>query len=208
MKIGIIGSGNVARKIAALCARAGHQVRLSQRQGSEGASQEEMAPGTFAQAAEHGEVVILAIPYSACESVLPTIRGPLGDKIVIDASNPLGPDWSPLPLGPDNSAGEAIARLLPESRVVKAFNTVFADSMTVAGLQRGAMRAAGFLCGDVAEANARVAELLDSLGFAPIDAGPMLAARYLEAMAHLNIQLAVGMGGGTNAVFLYDRGRA
>jgi hypothetical protein len=45
-----------------------------------------------------------------------------------------------------------------------------------------------------------------SLGFAPVDAGPLRSARYLEAIAHLNIQIAVGQGGGTDAAFVYDRG--
>ncbi|HEX5748820.1 MAG TPA: NAD(P)-binding domain-containing protein [Archangium sp.] len=195
MKIGILGSGNVAKKTAALFIRAGHGVLLGER-------------GTFSQAAEYGEAVLIALPYLACKEVLPALRPALAGKIVIDATNPLNPDWSPVLLGEENSAGEEIARLLPESRVVKAFNTVFADSMFPEKLNRGGLPAAGFLCGNSADANTTVARLLQELGFAPIDAGPLRCARYLEAMAHLNIQLAVGMSGGTDAVFLYHQNKA
>jgi hypothetical protein len=54
-------------------------------------------------------------------------------------------------------------------------------------------------------ANAKVATYAAKLGFAPLDAGLLLCSRYFEAMAHLNVQLAIGMGGGTNAAFLYDQ---
>jgi hypothetical protein len=207
MKIGILGSGSVGQKLASLFRTAGHDVLLGAREAGD-ASGQSVRRGSFAQVAEHGDVVIVAIPYQACAQVLPALRDALAGKIVVDATNPLNADWSPLLLGEENSAGEQLARLLPASRVVKAFNTVFADSMVPERLDRGGKRAASFLCSDHAEASRTIADLARQVGFAPVDAGPLRCARYLEAMAHLNIQIAVGMKGGTNAVFLYDQGPA
>jgi len=62
-----------------------------------------------------------------------------------------------------------------------------------------------FVAGDDAEARQQVSSLARSMGFAPIETGPLSTARYLEAMAHLNIAIAVGQSGGTDAAFLYDQ---
>lgn len=206
MKIGILGSGSVGQRLASLFRAAGHDVLLGAREASDAAGP---APrGSFAQVAAHGDVVIVAIPYLACEQVLPPLGAALAGKVVVDATNPLNADWSPLLLGEESSAGEQLARLLPDARIVKAFNTVFADSMVPDRLDRGGKQATAFVCGDHPDANRTIADLARQVGFAPVDAGPLRCARYLEAMAHLNIQIAVGMKGGTNAVFLYDQAPA
>jgi 8-hydroxy-5-deazaflavin:NADPH oxidoreductase len=208
MKIGILGSGNVGQKLSSLFHGAGHEVLIGTREAGAAPGNPAVRHGSFAQAAEHGEVVIIAIPYVACEAVLPPLKSSLKGKVVVDATNPLNNDWSPLLLGEQSSAGEQIARLVPDSRVVKAFNTVFADSMTPERLNRGGMKASAFLCGNHPEANDTVAKLAQQAGFAPVNAGSLSCARYLEAMAHLNIQIATKMGGGTNAVFLYHQAAA
>jgi hypothetical protein len=118
---------------------------------------------------------------------------------------PLFAQWSPLLLGQDNSAGEEIQRLLPGARVVKAFNTVFADVMTSDRLSRDGQRATTFIAGDDERADDEAAALARSVGFAAVKVGPLSASRYLEAMAHLNIGIAVGQKGGTNAAFLYHQ---
>lgn len=206
MKIAILGNGNVGRRLGALFTTAGHEVVFAVR-GAIGAvavgGPSQATPGDAAAAAE---LLVLALPFLACEEALPPLRAALQGKIVVDATNPLQADWSPLPLGADTSGAERIAALVPGARVVKAFNTIFADVMTREGLVRGGGRVTAFLCGDDDDARARVAALAEQAGCAPVDAGPLRCARYLEAMAHLNIQLAVGMGGGTGAAFLYDRG--
>jgi predicted dinucleotide-binding enzyme len=137
--------------------------------------------------------------------VLSALADTLASKIVVDGTNPHREDWAPLFLGEQNSAGEQIARWLPRSEVVRGFNTVFAAVMTRDGINRHGRPATFLLCGDVPTANAKVATYAAKLGFAPLDAGPLLCSRYFEAMAHLNVQLAIGMDGGTNAAFLYDQ---
>lgn len=196
MKVGILGAGNVGGNIGKLCKDAGLDVVIGSRSGDV----------SLAAAAEHGEIVIVAVHYHVAESVLSNLTDQLTGKIVVDATNPLNDDWSPLLLGEETSAGEEMAKLLPESSVVKAFNTVFADIMTADGLSRSNIPATTFVAGDAKEAVAQVADLALTIGFHPEKLHKLSAARHLEALAHLNIQLAVGEGGGTNAAILYHRG--
>ncbi|MEO1603425.1 MAG: NADP oxidoreductase, partial [Pseudomonadota bacterium] len=151
------------------------------------------------------EVIILAIPFFAAEDVLPTLAEQIADRIVIDATNPLNDDWSPRLLGQENSAAEEIARLLPDAKLVKAFNTIFADIMSESGFDRHGQKATLFIAGDDEVAVATVAGLASDMGLLPVRTGALTTARYLEAMAHLNIAIAVGQSGGTNAAFVYHR---
>jgi 8-hydroxy-5-deazaflavin:NADPH oxidoreductase len=206
MKIAIIGGGNLGRRLAALWQGAGHEVRVGVRGGER---PEAIAPPgvvSVEEAVAHGDVVVLALPFAALAVALPPIAAALARKVVVDATNPVRDDWSPLPLGEHNSAGEEAARLLPGARVVKAFNTVFADVLTPARLTRGGLPVTAFVAGDDEHANELVARLAADAGFAPLIVGPLTHARYLEAMAHLNIALAIGRGGGTDAAFVYHRG--
>jgi 8-hydroxy-5-deazaflavin:NADPH oxidoreductase len=202
--IGILGGGNLGGALALLASSAGHDVRIGQREI--GPLANGLDAVALEAAAAHGDVVVIAVPFAACAEVLSPLSQMLAGKIVVDATNPLNTDWSPLLLGQENSAAEEIARMLPASRVVKAFNTVFADAMTPQRLpRRGGQRLTAFVASDDDVAAATVAELAQSMGFAPQSAGVLTNARHLEAMAHLNIAIAVGGGGGTDAGILYDR---
>ncbi len=206
MKIGILGGGNVGGALANLAHAAGHDVRIGQRVAGPLASGWDAV--ALEDAAAHGDIVIIALPYVACAEALPPLAQRLSGKIVVDATNPLNADWSPLLLGQENSAAEEIARLLPASHIVKTFNTVFADVMTPERLLRDSgRRITAFVAADDVDAGNAVAELAQSLGFAPLRVGSLANARYAEAIAHLNIAIAVGGGGGTNAGFLYDQVR-
>jgi 8-hydroxy-5-deazaflavin:NADPH oxidoreductase len=202
MKVAFIGSGSVARALGALLHGAGHEVSFSSRDGAAPAFGRAVS---LDEAATQAEIVILAVPFVATREVLPALAGALAGKLVIDATNPVNADWSPMLLGQENSAGEEVARRLPASRVVKAFNTVFADVMRADRLAAGGRRVTCFVASDDEAATAAVVDLARSIGFAPRAVGPLSMARHLEAMAHLNIQIAVGMKGGTGAAFFYDR---
>lgn len=91
---------------------------------------------------------------------------------------------------------------------MKAFNTVFADVMRPDRLVRASGRVTCFIASDDDAARDAVGALARSAGFAAEPVGPLRSARFLEAVAHLNIQIAVGMKGGTNAAFVYDRAQA
>lgn len=199
MKIAILGFGNVGKQFANLFSKAGYEIIIGLRAVS---NQELPYPfATFKAAAEVADVVAIAIPFTACADVLPELAEVTEGKIVIDSTNPLNTDWSPKLLGQENSAAEEISRLLPEAYVVKAFNTIFADVMNEPVKEGQAITA--FIAGDKDEAKQKVIALAHDIGYVPIDTGLLYTARYLESMAHLNIQIAVGQGGGTNAAFIY-----
>lgn len=199
MKIAILGFGNVGKQFASLFSKAGHEIVIGLR--SVPNQKLPYSFTTFKEAVEVADVVVIAIPFTACADVLPELAEATKGKIVIDSTNPLNADWSPKLLGQENSASEEICRLLSEAYVVKAFNTIFADVMNEP--VRNGQLITAFIAGDNDEAKQKVIALARDIGYAPIDTGPLYTARYLESMAHLNIQIAVGQGGGTNAAFAY-----
>jgi 8-hydroxy-5-deazaflavin:NADPH oxidoreductase len=199
MKIAILGFGNVGKQFANLFSRVGHEVVIGLRSASD--QKVPYPSATFKEAAEQADVVAIAIPFTACADVLPELAEVTKGKIIIDSTNPLNADWSPKLLGQENSASEEISRLLPQAYVVKAFNTIFADVMNTPVREGQAITA--FIAGDNDEAKQKIVALASAIGYAPIDTGSLYTARYLENMAHLNIQIAVGQGGGTNAAFIY-----
>ncbi|HEY9644258.1 MAG TPA: NADPH-dependent F420 reductase [Coleofasciculaceae cyanobacterium] len=199
MKIAILGFGNVGKQFANLFSQAGHEIVIGLRSHPK---QELPYPSTtFKEAAEVADIVAIAIPFTACADVLPELSTVTQGKTIIDSTNPLNADWSPKLLGQENSAAEEISRLLPEAHVIKAFNTIFADVMNEPVRDGQAITA--FIAGDHHEAKQQVIALASDIGYVPVDTGSLYTARYLESMAHLNIQIAVGQGGGTNAAFIY-----
>ena len=207
MKIAFLGGGNFGRNLADLLVTAGHDVVVGVRDRTRAPAGARYSVVSLGQAAAHGDVVVIAVLYPACAEVLPPLAAQLAGKIVVDATNAVGHDWSPLPLPGGRSAAQEIARLIPAAKLVKCFNTVFADLMTPERLDRKGHRVTAFIAGDDSDANATVATVASQAGFAPIVTGALDNARYLEAMAHLNIELAIGRGGGTNAGFIYDQRR-
>ena len=195
MNIAIIGSGNVGRALATSAIRSGHTVTVSSASGD---TAKKLAEETGAKAAasnraaaEGAELVVLAVPYTAMVDVLDDLGPALAGKIVVDATNPLKADYSGLAIEGTSGAEEIQARL-PQSRVVKAFNTQFASRQTdprIAGLNVD-----GFVAGDDEEAKAVVLDLVKGMGFNPIDAGQLAMSRALEAMAFLNISLQIKNG--------------
>ena len=197
MDIAIIGAGNVGKALASSSRRAGHNVTLSSASGSTAAAAARetgvKAAASSREAVDGAGVVIMAVPYGAVRDVLDEVGPLLAGKVVIDATNTLKDDYSGLATeGKATSGAEEMQARVPEARVVKAFNTVFAARQadpTVAGVQLD-----GYVAADDEEAKAVVLELAGSLGFHPIDAGPLAMARYLEAMAFLNISLQLQHG--------------
>ena len=119
---------------------------------------------------------------------LPYIRRFSG-KVVVDVSNRPTPSAD----GPATSIAEELQARLPKTSVVKAFNTVFATRQ--ANPQLGGVTADGFVAADDAKAKQTVLEIVESIGFRPVDAGSLASARTLEGMAWLNMTHA--MSGGT-----------
>jgi hypothetical protein len=193
--IAIIGVGNVGRAIAGRAVRAGHEVNVSART-LEGAAVAAEATGaraaaSSADAVAGADIVILAVPGSALEEIATELGERLAGKVVVDVTNRPTPDLSDLAADPTSPA-ERLQGLLPEARIVKAFNTAFATRMANPVIEGVAID--GFVAGDDADAKAAILELVRELGFRPVDAGPLPNARALEALAWLNIYLNMTHG--------------
>jgi predicted dinucleotide-binding enzyme len=154
--------------------------------------------GSPAEAAQFGEVVVLAPPWPVVGDALQA-AGSLADKILIDCTNPLKSDLSGLEIGHTTSAAEEVARRVAGARVVKAFNSIGAANM--ANPVFGSQRATMFFCGDDAAAKSTVARLVEEIGFEPVDAGALAIARLLEPLAMLWIHLAYARGMGPDFAF-------
>jgi hypothetical protein len=195
MDIAIIGTGNVGGTLAASSVRAGHQVIVSSAspEHAKAAAQATgaRAAGSNRAAAETADVVVLAVPYPAVEAVLDELGEVVDGKILIDVTNPLRQDATGLATE-GSSAAELIQARVPAARVVKAFNTAFAARQADPVVD--GTRLDGFVAGDDQQAKAAVLDLVGSIGFRPIDAGPLAMARSLEAMALLNITLQLRNG--------------
>ena len=203
MKIGFIGCGNMGGALAKRCASAGHQVMVSSRhkEKSEACAKEcgeNGSAGTVADAVEFGDVIFLAVPYSEVAAALKS-AGDLKGKILVDITNALTPDFSGLVVGFSTSAAEEIAKLAPNAKVVKAFNTLFAQ--VVANPQFKDGKAGVFVASDDADAKKKVMELSSDIGFEAYDAGPLKNARLIEPLGMLNISLGYHLGMGTDIAF-------
>jgi 8-hydroxy-5-deazaflavin:NADPH oxidoreductase len=147
------------------------------------------AIGCSAEASWEADIIIVAVPYAAEKEVAERIKQYANQKIVISISNPLNQTFNGLVTAPDTSAAEELQKLLPNSKVVKAFNTTFAAdfaSPVIDGKQVDA-----FVAGNDQEALQTVSELVSTAGFNPIIAGDLSVSRTLENMQLLLIQLGM-----------------
>jgi len=193
MRIGIVGKGNVGSAIAAGLSRAGHQIKFGHRDPKE----------PVAEAAKWGDVIILAVPHNAAADVTKAVGSAADGKTVVDVSNALTGSME-LAVGFTTSAAEEIQKMLPKAHVVKAFNTVFAQNQSTGKI--GSERLALFVAGDDAKAKKTVMQLGADIGFDPVDAGMLKAARYLEPMGMFMISLGYMLGMGTKIGFKLVKG--
>ena len=187
MRISIIGNGNVGSALARGFERAGHTVATV---GNDQAGIKELAAS--------GDVIVLAVPFGALDQVAATIGHAADGKVVIDVTNALTPDFK-LALGHTTSGAEELQKKLPNTKVVKGFNTVFSSAMETG--QNTGTQLTAFIAGDDAEAKNTVIELAKGNGLDAVDAGPLANARLLEPMAFLQIQLGFMFGHGPNIGF-------
>ncbi|MGF6779747.1 NADPH-dependent F420 reductase [Paraburkholderia sp. GAS334] len=200
MKIGIIGAGNVGTGLTKHLVPAGHSVMLSFSLDMEKLGMTAAAlgasVGTVDEAVRFAEVVVLATPWTAASDALRQVGDASQKKILWDCTNALKPDMSGLLVGTNTSGAEEIARLAPWATVVKAIPP-FAEMLHSPSMLIGGKRAGVFVCGDDSEARAAVAKLVSDIQAEPVDAGPLVLARYVEPAAMLLVQLAYTRGFGT-----------
>lgn len=193
MKVGILGSGDVAKTLAAGFVQHGHDVVIGTRDLNKlkdwGAQHPGARVGLFNEAAAHGEVVVLAVKGTVAADALRLAgEGNLQGKVVIDATNPIA-DAPPVNgvlrffTNLDESLMERLQREHPAARFVKAFNSVGSARMVNPQFKEG--RPTMFICGADPSAKAKVAVLLDHLGWETADMGGVEAARAIEPLCML-----------------------
>lgn len=192
MKIAVIGAGSVGGTLGRRWAELGHSVQFGVRDVSDG-SANTMVRGirgkaslaSVRDAVGDAEVVVLATPYAANAAAIGS-AGDLAGKILIDVTNPIGPNFS-LALGFENSGAEQVARAAKGARVYKALNQVGYEVMADPAFPAG--KPVIFVAGDEPAGKCIVLDLVSALGFEAIDAGELAIARLLEPYAMLWIHL-------------------
>jgi 8-hydroxy-5-deazaflavin:NADPH oxidoreductase len=191
-KVGILGSAVVGQTLAQGFKQHGYEVRIGSRTPAKLASFTESSgipAGTFEAVGAWGELLVLAVHGMAAQEVL-TLAGAKNHrgKIVIDTTNPLTRD-PPVDgvvkvfTGPNESLLERLQAAFPETRLVKAFNSVGSARMVNPVYAGG--RPTMFFCGNDAEAKAAVAEILKRFGWDPADMGTAAGARAIEPLCQL-----------------------
>jgi predicted dinucleotide-binding enzyme len=193
MKVGVIGSGDVARTLAGGFLKHGHDVMIGSREPAKLAAwageHRGARTGSFADTAHHGEVVVLAVKGAAAlEALRAATSAHLAGKPVIDATNPIA-DAPPANgvlkffTSLDDSLMERLQREFPDARFVKAFNSVGAALMVDPKLPGG--RPSMFICGNDETAKRTVRGILEQFGWDTEDMGKAEAARAIEPLCIL-----------------------
>ncbi|MCP2267114.1 NADPH-dependent F420 reductase [Promicromonospora thailandica] len=199
MRIGVVNAGNIGRALARAWLAAGHDVMVAKDGGQQKldafvAENPGAVPGTPAQAAEFGDVVLFSVYWPRLDAVLdavgPQAGGPAGGlagKVVIDTMNPLqvSGDFEhsyDAAFMARTSTSEELQRRLPAARVVKAFNTVPSTLLDARRWPAPEPAPPVLLAGDDASAKAQVRTLAGDAGFTALDAGPLTSARNIEQL--------------------------
>jgi hypothetical protein len=173
--VSILGKGNMGSTIAGLVEKAGHTV--------------EAFDSSDADKPVTGDIVVLAVPYPAIAQIVSERSEQLAGKVVVDITNPLDFQTGSLVVPADSSAAAEIAAAVPTARVLKAFNTNFGP--TLASGTVGGQVTTVLIAGDDESAKAQLTEIVTGAGLAAADTGPLARARELEALALLQIGLAM-----------------
>ena len=200
MNIGIVGSGEVAQSLGDGLVRAGHSVMLGTRDiskktltGWRKKNDKKRLLGSTTDAANFGEVVVLAVAWHAAEDVLAQIRPQVSGKVVIDVTNPLVFTEGAAPslaVGHTMSAGEIVQASLPDSHVVKTLNTINHKHMAFPKYNEGLPIM--FVCGNNQSAKQSAHELLVDLGWQDsLDIGGIEKSRLLEPLCLLWVEYGV-----------------
>ncbi|MGT2925442.1 NADPH-dependent F420 reductase [Streptococcus caviae] len=173
--ISIFGKGNMAQALKARYEEAGNTVSLIGHETD----------------ANLGDIVILAVPYPAVAEITKNYADALAGKILVDITNPLDfSTFDSLVVPADGSAAAEIAKELPNTKVLKAFNTTFAAHLATKKVA-DTVDTTVLVAGDDADAKATFTAALEGSGLRIIDAGSLKRARELEATGFLQLTFAV-----------------
>jgi predicted dinucleotide-binding enzyme len=196
MRIGILGSGLMGGKLGTLFARAGHDVVFSyaRSRGKLETLARDAGPtaraGSPREAVQDADVLLFSVHWNRVDDVLRQ-AGDLSGKVVVTCSLPMDDDDTDLIVAHTASGAEVLARKAAGARVVSAFGTVPSEVLAaVFEARHGGARPSLVYCGDDEHAKTIAAQLIRDVGFDPVDAGPLQAARYLEPFTLLVAKLA------------------
>ncbi|GAB4417147.1 MAG: NAD(P)-binding domain-containing protein [Bacteriovoracaceae bacterium] len=212
MKLGFIGIGQVGGALALKLGKGGHSIILGARDTTHPKAQAlakeiglKAKIENIRDCIEQSDVIFLATPWKAVEGLALEYRDLLANKVLIDCTNPLKPDLSGLAVSGENSGGEILQSLLPQTKVIKAFNTVGFNIMKEPVLE--GRKSVMYFCGNDEKSRHLVQELINEVGFFPIEAGDIKSSRLLEPFALLWISSAYKYGLGREFAFsLIKRG--
>jgi predicted dinucleotide-binding enzyme len=183
MKIGVIGAGRIGGNCARQAAKAGHEVMVSF--ARDPSKLEELAAelgdgsraGSPGEAVQFSEIVILSVPWGAIPEALQQ-AGDLTGKIVIDTTNQFGSGPKP---APEQTAASYNAGRMPGARYTKSFNTLTSAFQELAAERNGDEKVVQWICGDDADAKRVVANLIEEMGYVPVDLGGTETCVVMEA---------------------------
>ncbi len=185
-KVTIIGGGKMGKAISNLVTAGGNTVEILTR--------------SDAVTAVTGEIVVLAIPFGAVEDVLSRRADELAGRIVVDITNPVDfATFDSMVVPADSSAAAELQAKLPQSKVLKAFNTNFAATLESGKV--GDATTTVLIAGDDQDAKQSLADVVNASGMKALDAGPLKRARELEAIGFQQLILAASNQVGWNAGF-------
>ena len=200
-RIAVLGAGKMGRAVAGFFARHGRSVVLGSRAatGRVETSGGSIAVTSYRDAVASADVVFLTTLWEHTEAAL-RAASPFDGRVLVDCSNPEGADGRSLAVGLTTSGAEHVAKWAPGARVVKAFNHVYAEVLSSPeALARGVTL---FVCGDDPNARTVVCDLARAAGLAPVEAGGLSSARYLEPLAMLMVELVRGQGFGPAEILM------
>lgn len=214
--ISIIGSGGMAAAIGSLAATSGHTVEILSRDVARArALAEELGNGAKSGTLStdpSGDIVILAVPYSAALGVVNQYGDGLAGKVLVDITNPINSDYTGFLTSEDSFGAQEIAKAAPtDADIVKACNTLPSRVLAAGPVHSNPLDV--FIAGDSPQAKARVSIFIVSLGLRPMDAGRLPMARTLEhacmlwlglmthSVKHANFSLGVSVPGAPAPLF-------
>ncbi|QES87856.1 NADPH-dependent F420 reductase [Rhizosphaericola mali] len=208
MKIGILNTGNIGGRLARAWASAGHEIVVA-KDGDDRKLEPLLKElggnvrlGTIREAAEFGEVILFSVYWPRAEAVVYLAGDAFDGKVVIETMNPLAvtekfEHYHDLEFMRDNSTAEVLQKLIPNARVVKAFNLLASPLLEAAAWAKSSTQPGIFYATDDHAAGQVTRKLITDSGFKPLNAGPLKSARTIEQAGILIHEVAtLEYGGG------------
>jgi hypothetical protein len=194
VKIAFIGYGQVGAPLADHLQRVGHHVALAAKDPSSESVKKALAKNANLKvsapkdAVRDAEVVFLATPFQANEAALKAVAEEIQGKILIDCTNPVGPNLSH-GLNNVQSGSEMVQKLVPETKVVKAFGIYGFENFEDSSYPKYNVKPVMMYCGNDSTAKETVGKLIAQLGWNPLDVGGLEQALHLEHMTLLWVRM-------------------